>query len=138
MFRPRTERLIVGTRDSTKLVAGMHKQVQVVGRVLDYLAAGRPVPPVIGVLCFVDANWPLIGCAFTVDGVLVEWPKKTYGRLTQVGSLDAVPGADLAQGTRRGLSPGMTSAAESPEAKATGSLPAHTPQGRWVAKGRLG
>ena len=90
LFRPRTERLIVGTRDSTKLVAGMHKQVQVVSRALDLLAAGRPVPPVTGVLCFVDADWPLIGGAFTIDGVLVEWPKKTYGRLTQVGSLDAV------------------------------------------------
>ncbi|MDT7784152.1 MAG: hypothetical protein QOF58_2571 [Pseudonocardiales bacterium] len=90
LFRPRTERLVVGTRDSTKLVAGVHKQVQVVSRALDHLAAGRPVPPVTGVLCFVDADWPLIGGAFTIDGVLVEWPKKTYRRLTQVGSLDPV------------------------------------------------
>jgi hypothetical protein len=90
LFRPRTERLLVGTRDSTKLVAGVHKQVQVVSRALDHLAAGRPVPPVTGVLCFVDADWPLIGGAFTIDGVLVEWPKKTYRRLIQLGSLDAV------------------------------------------------
>jgi len=90
LLRPRTERLIVGTRDSTKLVAGMHKQVQVVSRALDHLAAGRPVPPVSGVVSFVDGDWPLIGGAFTVDGVLVEWPKKTYRRLTQAGSLDAI------------------------------------------------
>jgi nuclease-like protein len=90
LFRPRTERLLVGTRDSTKLVAGMHKQLQVVTRALEYLAAGRPVPPITGVLCFVDADWPLIGGAFAVEGVLVEWPKKTYGRLTQTGSLDSV------------------------------------------------
>jgi hypothetical protein len=89
LLKPRTERLFVGTRDSTKLVAGMHKQVQVVSRALDYLAAGRPVPPVTGVLCFVDADWPLIGGSFTIEGVLVEWPKKTYGRLTQPGSLDS-------------------------------------------------
>jgi hypothetical protein len=86
LLRPRTEKLLVGTRDCTKLVSGMHKQVEVVSRAVHYLAAGRSVPPVVGVLCFVDAEWPLIGGAFTVDGVHVEWPKKTYGRLTQVGS----------------------------------------------------
>jgi hypothetical protein len=85
LLRPRTEKLLVGTRDCTKLVTGMHRQVEVVSRAVDYLSAGRPVPPVGGVLCFVDADWPLIGGAFSVDGVLVEWPKKTYSRLTHAG-----------------------------------------------------
>jgi hypothetical protein len=88
LFQPRTERRLVGTRDGTKLVRGVHKQVQVVSRAIDYLSAGRPVPPVVGVLCFVEADWPLIGGSFTIDGVLVEWPKKTYGRLTQAGPSD--------------------------------------------------
>ena len=38
--------------------------------------------PVRGVLCFVEADWPLIGGDFTVDGVEVLWPKKLAERLT--------------------------------------------------------
>ncbi len=89
LLRVRTEKLLVGSRDCTKLVTGIHKQVAWVSRAVDYLAAGRTAPPVVGVLCFVDADWPLIGGSFTVDGVLVEWPKKTYSRLTQAGSSDS-------------------------------------------------
>lgn len=88
LLRARTERLLVGTRDRTALVTGIHKQVEVVTRALDYLANGRPVPPVSGVLCFIDADWPLIGGSFTINEIHVEWPKKTYTRLTGPGPLN--------------------------------------------------
>jgi hypothetical protein len=70
ILRARTEKLLVGSRDCTKLVDGMLKQVQVVEA-----AIGINVP-VHGVLCFVEADWPLIGGAFRIRGVEVMWPRK--------------------------------------------------------------
>lgn len=32
--------------------------------------------PVTGALCFVDADWPLIGGSFTTRNVHVLWPKR--------------------------------------------------------------
>src|SRR5690606_29915685 len=55
ILRPRTATLLVGSRDCTKLVDGVLKQVDVVRGVL-----GDDVP-VVGVLCFIEADWPLIG-----------------------------------------------------------------------------
>lgn len=83
LLRPRVERLIVGRRDCTKLVDGLLKQVEVVRTVV-----GDPVP-VHGVLCFVDADWPLIGGAFTTRDVQVLWPKRLQSTLTSLGTLGA-------------------------------------------------
>ena len=80
LLRPRAEKLLVGGRDRTKLVDGVLKQVDLVRAIV-----GGHVP-VTGVLCFVDADWPLIGGAFTIRGVEVLWPKKLYPRLTAPGS----------------------------------------------------
>lgn len=74
ILRPRVEKLSVGGRDKTKLVEGVQWQVE---RVQE--AAGGA--PVIGVLCFVEADWPLFGGAFTVGGVEVLWPKKLTERI---------------------------------------------------------
>jgi hypothetical protein len=76
ILRPRTEKLLVGTRDCTTLVDGVLKQVGLVRTIV-----GDDVP-VRGVLCFVDADWPLIGGAFTTRGVDILWSKKLYARLT--------------------------------------------------------
>ena len=57
--------------------------------------AERPEVPVRGVLCFVDADWPLLGGAFTVDDVAVRWPKKLKAVLTEPGPLDEAQIADL-------------------------------------------
>ena len=76
VLRPRTEKLLVGGRDRTKLVDGVIKQVDLVRTIL-----GVEIP-VTGVLCFIDADWPLIGGSFTTRGVEVVWPKKLYSRLT--------------------------------------------------------
>lgn len=79
LLRPRTEKLLIGGRDQTKLVEGVLKQVALVQTVV-----GDHVP-VTGVLCFVEADWPLIGGAFATRGVEVLWPKKLYSRLASDG-----------------------------------------------------
>lgn len=76
LLRPRTEKLLVGGRDRTKLVDGVLKQVGLVRAIV-----GDDVP-VVGVLCFIEADWPLIGGAFTTRGVEVLWPNKLYPHLT--------------------------------------------------------
>lgn len=91
LIRPRQELLFVGGRDRTKLVEGMHKQLGLVRAAL----ADEPDVPVRGVLCFVDADWPLIGGSFAVQGVSAMWPKKLKAMLAQPGPLDVNRIADL-------------------------------------------
>lgn len=69
ILRPRAEKLIVGGRDCTKLLDGVAKQV---GLVRDLVGD----VPVTGVLCFVEADWPLIGGAFVTRDIPVLWPKR--------------------------------------------------------------
>jgi hypothetical protein len=83
ILRPRVERLLVGSRDCTKLVDGVLKQVDVVR------AALADDVPVHGVLCFVEADWPLIGGSFTTRRVQALWPKKLYPQLEADGTLSA-------------------------------------------------
>lgn len=83
LFRPRSEKLLVGSRDCTKLVEGVHKQVTLVRAALD--SAGLADAPVHGALCFVEADWPVLGGSFVVDDVAVLWPKKLAERLTRAG-----------------------------------------------------
>jgi Nuclease-related domain len=86
LLRARTEKLIVGTRDCTRLVEGARKQMDLVGAALARSGAGEV--PVHGMLCFVEADWPLFGGAFTIFGVDVLWPKKAAEILTRGGPLD--------------------------------------------------
>ncbi|RYB89107.1 NERD domain-containing protein [Nocardioides glacieisoli] len=88
-LRPRVEKLLVGSRDCTKLVDGVLKQVDVVRRVV-----GDEVP-VRGVLCFVDADWPLIGGSFTTRDVESLWPRRLYPKLQADGPLTVDAIADL-------------------------------------------
>lgn len=39
--------------------------------------------PVTGSLCFVEADWPLVGGAFTTREVHVLWPKRLAKLLTE-------------------------------------------------------
>jgi len=87
LFRPCVEKLMVGTRDQTKLVEGVHKQLDLVRAALD--AAGMADVPARGVLCFVEADWPLVGGSFVIDGVRVLWPKKLAELLVAAGPLAA-------------------------------------------------
>lgn len=77
IVRPRTETLMVGRRDGTKLLTGMHKQVERVRAALPEPDS----PPVHGILCFIDADRPLFGGNFTVAGIEVLWPKKLPERV---------------------------------------------------------
>ncbi|RKR73479.1 nuclease-related domain-containing protein [Frondihabitans australicus] len=82
ILRRRIEKLVVGRRDQTKLVDGVLGQVARVSSVV-----GDQVP-VRGMLCFVEADWPLFGGSFAVRGVDVVWPKKMVagiGRAVGVG-----------------------------------------------------
>ncbi|KRC88932.1 NERD domain protein [Terrabacter sp. Root85] len=77
LFRPRTEKLVVGGRDCTKLVDGVLGQVDIVRTAVD-----DPTVPVTGVLCFVAADWPLIGGAFVTCGVHVLWSQRLVQLVT--------------------------------------------------------
>jgi hypothetical protein len=82
IIRSRREYLTVGSRDQTKLLDGVNWQADIVRDVVD--------EPVLGVLCFVDADWPLIGGSFTARGVTVLWPRKLVSRLAMpaTGGID--------------------------------------------------
>jgi len=84
ILRPRTTTLVVGGRDCTKLLDGLHKQVDLVRSALEQ---SHPDVGVRGMLCFVDADWPLIGGAFSIDQVDVLWPKKAAQVLNKDGQL---------------------------------------------------
>lgn len=96
LLRPRVETLVVGRRDCTKLVDGVRRQVDVVRRVVGDV-------PVQGALCFVGADWPMIGGAFAIDGVEVLWPKRLVKRLaSDTGAVDVAHVRELIV---RGLRP---------------------------------
>lgn len=95
LLRPRVERLVVGRRDCTPLLDGLDKQIAAVPAAL---ADARHEVQVHGVLCFVDAAWPLLGGDLTVRGVRVLSPKKLQRRLAALGDtesdvIEAVHGA---------------------------------------------
>lgn len=83
VLRPRTETLLVGRRDCTKLVAGITKQVDRVRAAI--ATTGIPEVPVRGMLCFVEAHWPLIGGSFVMAGIDVLWPKRAAEIVTGSG-----------------------------------------------------
>lgn len=89
LIRPRVERLLVGSRNCTKLVDGVLKQVDVVRELLE------PDTPIRGVLCFIDADWPLIGGSFTTRSVQALWPRKLYAQLQADGPFTAQATADI-------------------------------------------
>jgi hypothetical protein len=86
ILRPRVETLLVGRRNCTKLVDGVLKQVELVTAALRADTALSEVP-VQGVLCFVEADWPLIGGSFSTRGVEVLWPKKLAKQMQLPGVL---------------------------------------------------
>lgn len=96
LFRPRVEKLFVAGLDKSKLVEGVEWQVERVSNAVGGL-------PVVGVLCFVEAEWPLIGGSFSVRDVEVLWPKKLVARLSasSTGPVDVDDAAALLAGRFR-------------------------------------
>jgi hypothetical protein len=101
LFRARTERLFVGTRDQSKLAAGVHKQLAAVSRILE--ASLDFSPPLGGMLCFVDGDWPLVGGSFRFDGLDVLWPKKAQDRILAPGPVSAKHASRIAAALDSGL-----------------------------------
>ncbi len=101
LLRPRVEKLLVGGRDCTGLVDGVLKQVDVIRGIV-----GDEVP-VHGVLCFVDADWPLIGGSFTTPpggGTLAEEAvSDVAGRRTSDGRRDRRPAPKAGSRASRSL-----------------------------------
>ncbi len=81
-LRKRPERyagngLKVGGRRRDSLLEGMNTQLQ---RVRAELPDSVDLA---GVLCFVDADWPIIGGSFSVKGIRVLWPKLLVKELSR-------------------------------------------------------
>ena len=83
ILRPRRERLFVGGRDRSRLVNGVLGQRAVVRAAL----GETNQVPAKAVLCFVGADWPLIGGDFDTQGVHVLWPRKLTSLLVEPGPL---------------------------------------------------
>jgi len=102
ILRPRVEKLMVGGRDRTKLVDGVLGQVERVR-----MALGDESIDVSGVLCFLDADWPLIGsffstrCANRIAPQAEQAPRRgeRRGRRTQGPGADrrCLPGCVIAK-----------------------------------------
>jgi hypothetical protein len=111
LFAQRTQKLLVGSRDCTKIVTGMHKQIDVVRAALD---TARTQVSVTGMLCFVDARWPLIGAAFTIDGIHVLWPSRALRHLRHPGDLNADHVADVHRILANAFPPSLRSGTDDP------------------------
>lgn len=89
ILRPRTEKLLVGRRDCTRLVDGVLSQVELVREHVGQV-------PVRGALCFVEADWPLIGGSFTTREVEVLWPRRLTKLLSErKGEIDVAEVAEV-------------------------------------------
>jgi hypothetical protein len=86
LLRPRTEKLIVGGRDCSNLIPGVTKQADLVRTALASDPDTAPAT-VRGMLCFVDADWPLLGGAFTIAGIDVLSPAKATNTIAADGLL---------------------------------------------------
>ena len=73
-----TKRLTVGGRKQDKLVDGVLWQVERVESELGDIATAQAI------LCFVEADWPLIGGDFGVRGVRVIWPNRLAKELLKL------------------------------------------------------
>ncbi|CUR58062.1 conserved hypothetical protein [metagenome] len=65
----RSSHAFVRSASCTKLFEGVLKQADLVREVVGSV-------PVTGAVCLVEADWPLVGGAFTTRGVHVLWPKR--------------------------------------------------------------
>jgi hypothetical protein len=82
--RRREQRVFVGDREQTKLVAKLGSQVDSISRAL------RETPiAVTGAVCFVDAHWPIPARPFEAHGVWIGWPDALPDLVGGPGLLDA-------------------------------------------------
>jgi hypothetical protein len=90
-------RLKVAGRDRTKLIEGVLWQMNEVATALDRIQPTSQGPTVLGMVCFVGAEWGLFSKAFTFRGVHVVWPLaavELLGRPGQANHDDVVSVAE--------------------------------------------
>ncbi len=85
-FRSEPDRLFVGGRDRSKLVAGMEWQVSTVQKALSGMSH-TPAPKVMPVLCFVDAEWDLFSGPYDIEGTHVTDRRGLVRHVTRPGPL---------------------------------------------------
>lgn len=83
LFSPRTEHLLIRGRNADKLLEGMGKQVDAVSSALGSDASWEAVP-LLPVLCFVDADLPLVG-RLAARGVRIVGPKSLARDIRESG-----------------------------------------------------
>jgi hypothetical protein len=93
------ERLYVNGRNRTNLVVAMQGQVEEIRRAV----GDRARVPIIPVLCFVAAEWPLRFRPLRVGGVTVTRPQALVGLITSAGPLTEEDAARLADVIGRAL-----------------------------------
>lgn len=126
-FTPRVDKLLVGRRDCTKLVDAGLKQADLVrGALADDTVEVRSV------LCFVEADWPLLGGDFVIRGVMVTWPKKLAATIARPGPLTEEQITDAQQRLATAFPSGLARAARS-TAPGVEPDPRHTPNRRHLA-----
>lgn len=83
LISPRRDKVYVGRNDCTRHVDDVLRQVDAVGDLVGEV-------PVVGALCFVDSDWPLVGGSFVTRDVHVLWPKLLVRELlkSNVGEVD--------------------------------------------------
>lgn len=101
LFGPRRYRLLVGRRDCTKLVVGVEGQVQLVRGALAGVAGLPAEVPVVGVLAFFDAEWPLLFPPDKINDVRLEGPRSTRDLVRRAGPLTAGQVSAIAAQLRR-------------------------------------
>jgi hypothetical protein len=77
-------KLLINERNRTKLLDGLDRQVSTVGDALR--ASGQPAVPIQGVLCFTDADLPLLG-TLKIRGHILVYRKALAKRLNATGPL---------------------------------------------------
>jgi hypothetical protein len=92
LFRPPDRRLFVGRRDCSRLAGAMGWQVDAVRTAL----GDRGDISITPVLCFVDAEWPLLGAPREFDGVRTESPRSLRKLVSQSGTLTIEDVVDIA------------------------------------------
>jgi hypothetical protein len=83
LFSGRDLRLFVGSRDCTRLADGLGWQVRTVNAAL-----GETEIPIFAALCFIDAEWPLLGGPREFGGVLIESDRSLKRHVARTGELD--------------------------------------------------
>jgi hypothetical protein len=82
----RTSTVLFGSHDCSRLVRDVQDHVACVKAALAADHSWADVP-VHGMLCFLDADWPLHGGAFSIDGLDVLWPDKAVERIRTHGQV---------------------------------------------------